>query len=99
MTIKQFFQAIKTPLLTTLENELVKAAIKKFVLSGPMLGLRTWAITFIVEKLFDDVAKPVIDLAFRKLGYIVEVTNGNVLLKKIQNASDASQWDDLTNRV
>ena len=95
----KFLKALKSILIDFLRKEAVKQALINLVKSGAFLGFRTWLVKFIVINLFDEVAKPIIDLSFRKVGYLVEVKNGEYLLKKIQNSSDVNDWSNSVNNV
>ena len=95
----KFLKALKSILIDFLRKEVVKQAIVDLVKSGAFLGFRTWLVRTIVLHLFDEVAKPIIDLSFRKIGYIVEVKNGEYLLKKIQSSTDLNDWSNNVNGV
>ena len=95
----KFLKALKSILIDFLRKEAVKQALINLVKSGALLGFRTWLVKFIVINLFDEVAKPIIDLSFRKVGYLVEVKNGEYLLKKIQNSADVNDWSNSVNGV
>ena len=57
-----------------------------------MGGFKAWAIRFVVEHLYDEVAKPLILLSFRKVGYVYHVEKGKHILRKIENAQDRDDW-------
>lgn len=95
----KFLKALKSILIDFLRKEAVKQALINLVKSGAFLGFRTWLVRTIVIHLFDEVAKPIIDLSFRKVGYLVEVKNGEYLLKKIQNSADVNDWSNSVNGV
>ena len=95
----KFLKALKSILIDFLRKEAVKQALINLVKSGAFLGFRTWLVRIIVIHLFDEVAKPIIDLSFRKVGYLVEVKNGEYLLKKIQNSADVNDWSNSVNGV
>jgi hypothetical protein len=96
--IKLWFN-LKSPLLSFLETHAVKFALKKLLGSLLVGGFRAWAIKFIVENLFEELAKPVIDLAFRKVGYAIEVTNGTYVLAQINASSTVDEWDAATDKL
>ena len=95
----KFLKALKSILVDFLKKELVKQALIDLVKSEAFLGVRTWVVKTIVTHLFDEVAKPIIDLSFRKLGYVVEVKKNEILLKKIQNSADLNDWSNNVNGV
>lgn len=90
---------LKEPILSVLESEAVKFALKKLLGSLLIGGFRAWAIKFVVEHMFEELAKPLIDLSFRKIGYTIEVKNGEQILVKIANSGSVSDWDDATNSL
>ena len=95
----KFLRALKSILVDFLKKEIVKQALINLVKSEAFLGVRTWVVKTIVTHLFDEVAKPIIDLSFRKLGYTVEVKKNEILLKKIQNSADVNDWSNNVNSV
>lgn len=99
MTLYEFYNQIRSPVRTILENELTKALIKKFITSSFGVGVKTWLIKYIVEHLMSDVAIPVANLIVQKASYEIEVINGQVLLKKIQNSTNLDEWIDNARRV
>lgn len=93
------FQALKSPLMSFLEKEVIKFAISNLVKSAFMADFRIWLIKWIVELLMEEIAKPVVDLFFRKAGYLYEVADGHHTLKKIENADTVDEWRDAARRV
>jgi hypothetical protein len=89
----KFLYSLKSPIKTMLENAELCAAI------AYLPWVPQWITKLVVQWAQNKLQKPMIDLVFRKAGYVIEVNNGNILLKKIQNAEDFNTWNDLTNHV
>ena len=87
----------KPALVNFLRTKAVKATLKKILGSTIAGGFYGWLVTYIVTELYDEVAKPIIQLAFRKVGYIYEVKKGEHVLKRIENAEDVDDWHDAVN--
>jgi hypothetical protein len=85
--------SLKAPLLKILETEVVKIALANLIQAPWLLDFRTWAVKFAVDYLIQDIAKPIIDYFFQKVGYEYEVMDGEHLLKKIQNSANATEWE------
>jgi hypothetical protein len=95
----KFLSDAKPIILSLMEKEIVKIAMSTVLKSAITGGIRGWIIKFSVEYLFEEVARPIVDLSFRKLGYFIEVKNGEYLLKKIKNSSNVGEWNSITNSV
>lgn len=95
----ELLKQLKGIILELMKKELVKIAVAKLVKTAFMADFRIWLISLIVKYLVDEVAKPVIDLFFRKAGYQYEVIEGRHLLKKIESSSNAGEWNEASNNV
>jgi len=89
--------ALKPAVINFLRTKVVKLALKKIVGSAVAGGIYGWIITYIVEELYDEIAKPIIQMAFRQMGYLYEVKKGEHILKRIENADDFDEWHDAVN--
>ena len=58
-----------------------------------------WCVKAVVRWTLDKTINPVINASYRELGFQIEVKNGEILLKKIQNSTSSSEWDNLSNSV
>lgn len=95
----ELLKQLKGIILELMKKELVKIAVAKLVKAAFMADFRAWLIALIVKYLVDEVAKPVIDLFFRKVGYQYEVIEGRHLLKKIESSNNAGEWNEASNNV
>ena len=95
----KFWIQVKAIIIELMKKELVKIAVAKLVKTAFMADFRAWLIALIVKYLVDEVAKPVIDLFFRKAGYKYEVIKGTHVLKKIESSNNAGDWNDASNSV
>jgi hypothetical protein len=93
------WQIIKNLLLEFLKKEFIKVAIANLIKSAWMLDFRVWAVELIAGYLFEEIAKPLVNLFFRKSGYIYEVVNGKHTLKEINSATNSGDWGNASNNV
>ncbi len=91
--------AIKSPLLSVLEKEAVKVALANLVTSPWLFDFRTWAVRWAVDYAIKDLAKPVVDYFFMKIGLKYEVIDGKHLLNEINKAANTTEWDAASSRV
>ena len=91
--------AIKAPLLNWLEQTAVKEALAALIKSPWLVDFRTWAITWAVDYLAAELAKPVIDYFFMKVGYTYEVLDGEHLLTKLKNAKSSTDWESAAKSI
>lgn len=82
-----------------LKREAVKSALVKFVGSAALGGIRAWAIKFIVENLFEQVAEPIIRASFIKLGYAYNRVEGEILVKKLDRAKKENNEGDYDSAI
>jgi len=84
---------LKLILIQFLKGEAIKLALKKLLGSAAAGGIKGWIIKFVVEQLFEEVAQPIIELGFRKMGYLVHRIEGEIILKKIKDAKNENDFD------
>ena len=93
--VKEIFYKIwprlKSGLLKYLEKNAVKFALKKLAIVG---GFKAWLIAFVVGELIEEADEHLIEPAFRKVGYLLEVVDGKRIYKRIENAQDRDDWRD-----
>ena len=90
--LKWIWSFTKEPLKNFIYND-------TFILLAAKLPIvQKWCLKAVLRWTLDKTINPVINASYRELGYHIEVKNGEILLKKIQN-STTSEWDDLSNRV
>ena len=90
---------IKKLILEFLRKEFIKIAIVNLIKAPWMLDFRIWAIGLIAGYLFDEIAKPIVNLFFRKAGYTYSVIEGHHVLKEINSANDAGTWNGHSDNV
>jgi hypothetical protein len=79
------WQLFRDQLTAYLKQGAVKMALLKFL--GPAAaGWQVWLVSFIAEELFEEIAEPVIRLTFRKAGWVYNRIEGEVTLKRIEDA-------------
>lgn len=91
--IDKIYLKTKGPLKELIFGEFMIVASAKF----PMIP--RFFTKMVVRWALNKTAYPMIDASYREIGYQIEVKNGEILLKKIQNASTPSDWDNLSNSV
>ena len=91
--------AVKKPILVWLEQTATKELIATLIRSPWLLDFRTWATGFAVDYLATELAKPVIDYFFMKVGYVYEIIDGKHLLTELANAKNATDWESTAKRI
>lgn len=87
--------------LRALLTEFLKSAFVKTILLqifGSVISgkYKVWIAKLIVEYAFDSLALPIINLAFRKMGYVYYRVQGDIIFKRIEQAkadNDATKYD------
>lgn len=93
---KSFLASLKERLFLILKEKVTKAILKKLVISG---GLKGWLVSFVIEEILEEVDEHLIEPAFRKIGYGIDVHKGKKIYKRIENAEDRDDWRDVVNDV
>lgn len=96
---KSFWATFKDYLIKFLRGEAVKLALKKLLGSAAAGGFKAWLVTFVVKELYDEVAEPIIKLAFRKSGYVYNKIDGKIKIKKLREARNENDEDAYDNIV
>lgn len=92
-------EVFKTRLIEFLKGKAVKVALKKLLGSAALGGFKAWLIKFIVIELFEEVAQPLILLAYRKGMRVVDEANGKLKVKKIEKAKEEGSEDGYTSTI
>ena len=86
--------------------DITKEPIKKLIYNDAFIMLAAqlpivpkWCVKAVVKWSLNKTINPIINASYRELGYQIEVKNGEILLKKIQNSTTSSEWDNLSNSV
>lgn len=83
---------------------LKREAINKMVFSllGKSVGIKAWLIKGLLEYGFDEIVKPLFNLAVRKGWFFYDAQKGKLIAKRMDDASDRndqdaydSAWDDM----
>jgi HKD family nuclease len=85
---KLILEFLKKYTVNLLKRKAVKAVLKKVLGTAAGGGFLGFIITYVVEEFFEEVAEPIIKLAFRKMGYLYERKQGKILVKKLNEAID-----------
>ena len=62
-------------------------------------GLKTWVITTLVEKAFDEFVVPLINHAFRKGKLAIDKKKGEIIYGNIQRAKDENDSDSYRDNI
>jgi hypothetical protein len=83
--------------LNILEREGVKLILKK--LAWASTGFKGWLVQFVVEELVEKSDEYILEPAFRKFGYVLEVHHNKKIYKKVISAKDYDDWLDATRDI
>lgn len=84
---------LKAPLKRLIESELLTYTM----LQVPYIP--KFITKLVIRWTLNKTVNPAIDAAFREMNYQLEVANGTIILKKINNSSNINEWDISTNSV
>lgn len=86
-------------IIAFLKGEFVKAAVKKLLGSNAAGGFKVWLITFIVKELYAELGEPLVRFALNRVGYVYYKVEGKVLIKKLKEASNETEYDSAINDI
>lgn len=86
-----YLKTLKDKLPSILQKKITRTILKKLAISG---GIKGWLIGFVVGELIEKGDEYLIEPAFRKIGYYIEVIDGTKVYKRIENAQDRDDWRD-----
>lgn len=86
--------------------DITKEPLKNLIYNESFIALAAqlpivpkWCVKAVVRWSLNKTINPIINASYRELGFQIEVKNGEILLKKIQNSTTSSEWDNLSGRV
>ncbi len=89
--------ALSSAFINLLNKEGVKFVLKKLAWSST--GFRGWLVKFVVEEVVEYADEKVLEPAFRRVGYVLEIHEGKKIYRKVINAQDISDWNDAVDDV
>ena len=89
--LKAIWGYTKEPLKKTVESEAFVLAFAKL----PFLP--KWCIKAVVKWTLNKTAYPIIDQAYLELGYRIDVEQGKIILKRINDAQNVNDWNNAIN--
>ena len=90
---KWVYSFTKEPLKNFIYNESFILLMARFPI------VPKWCMKAVLRWALNNSLNKAIDAGYRELGYQIEVKNGEILLKKIQNSTTSSEWDNLSNSM
>ena len=93
------WKATRDFIISGLEKIFINWALKKALGSAIMGGFKAWLVRLITTKLYDELAKPIIELAIRKGYLLYDIKKGKLLLKDINRAKDNKNEADYIDSI
>jgi hypothetical protein len=102
--VKAFFIKIwpelQKQILEQLKGAAVKAALKAFLKTGAGVGFKAWLVKFVTTEFMEEVAEPIVKAFFTRIGYTFHRdVEGNILIKRLQEAREDNNANDYNNTV
>jgi hypothetical protein len=88
---KFFWDKTKAPLKSMIESEAFILAFSKL----PFLP--KWCVKVAVKWTLNRTAYPIIDEVYSELGYLIDVQEGKIILKRINDAQTVNDWNNAIN--
>lgn len=96
---KTLWPLIRGQVISFLKGEFIKLALKKILGSSAMGGFKGWLVKFIASELFDEIAKPLLELSIRKGFLVYDKIEGHITLKKVENAKKDHDKSDYLKHI
>jgi glycosyltransferase A (GT-A) superfamily protein (DUF2064 family) len=94
--------AVKKLLISFLKSAAIKAALKAVLGTATGGGFFAWVIKIVAVELFEELAEPVIRAVFNHVGYLYDRKNGEIHVKKLEEAkknNDHESYKDTVNDI
>ena len=88
---KFFWDKTKSPLKSMIESEAFILAFSKL----PFLP--KWCVKVAVKWTLNRTAYPIIDEVYAEIGYRIDVQEGKIILKRINDAQTVNDWNNAIN--
>ena len=91
---------VRDLLLSILEKEAVKLALKKLLGSATSGGVRAWFIKFIIKNIvFDKAVEPITKAAFIEMNYYYSRHEGRKLIRELKESEDAEEYSRIIDNI
>lgn len=83
-------------------EDLFLVALKAYLNTTIGQGSLKKLINWLADKMYDETAKPILEVLLVRLGYMYDVKDGKVLierLKKAEETGNASDWDSTVDDI
>ncbi len=90
-------QKLKKQIFKFLESALLKAFLRKLVISST--GIQGWLVSFVFSELFEKIAIPVLNLAIRKGELFYDMQKGKIQIKRLEHAKDIDEYNDAVDDI
>jgi hypothetical protein len=83
------------------KQKFVEKAIISIFKMAPK-GFYGWVVNMALNKFYDEVGEPLIELGIRRVGYVYHKVEGKVLIKKLKKAQgegDEDSYDDIVDDI
>lgn len=80
--------SLRVLVIEFLKSTFVKTILLKMFGSIVSGSYKAWIAKLIVEYAFEELAEPIIKLAFRKMGYVYNRIEGEIQIKKLNEARE-----------
>jgi hypothetical protein len=94
--------SIRNSIIKYLKGESVKLAFKTLFKSAAFGGIRLWLVKTIVNEFYDEIGEPIIKAAFVQAGYEYNKIEGNILVKRLEEAkheNNQTAYDNATDDI
>lgn len=89
--LKWFYTVTKAPLKSMIESEVFILAFAKL----PVVP--KWMVKAVVRWTLNKTVYVVVDQAYTEIGYQISVKEGEIILKRINNATTVNDWNNAIN--
>lgn len=87
-------------LLKLLEDAAVRAALLTILGAGVVGGFKAFIVKVAVKFLFNEIAEPIIETAYRKGMRVVDRATGKIIVMELKDASaNEPEWDSTVDRM
>ena len=82
-----------------LKGKAFKLVLKKIFKTAAMGGVKGWIVGLVFDEIYDEELRPRIQVIFSRIGYRIEHKNGEIIVKKMDDARRDNNEDDYNSSV
>lgn len=87
-----FSNYLKSQAFITFLESSFKSVILRVLKAQAFGGVKAWILSFVAKEMAEDAVIYIVNPLIREANYGAEIIKGNIIVKKMANATDYDEW-------